>query len=126
MFCPARVAANAWVGQGGDRPRDVELPDQGDVTPRVWCWEVGRDYRWAMRDGRARQAAMPAHLCAKEQQMKPQGAPQAVEDEGPMAKASLAVELRVHLIGLLVVEREAALTAALRDEEAHQVAGRPV
>jgi hypothetical protein len=58
--------------------------------------------------------------------MKPQGAQQAVVDEGPMAKASLAVELPVHLIELLVVVGEAALTAARRDEEAHQVAGRPV
>jgi len=58
--------------------------------------------------------------------MKPQGAPQAVVDEGRMAKASLAVELSAHLIGLLVVVGEAARTAARRDEEAHQVAGRPV
>jgi hypothetical protein len=58
--------------------------------------------------------------------MKPQGAQQAVVDEGPMAKASLAVELPVQLIGLLVVVGEAALTARRRDEEAHQVAGPPV
>ena len=58
--------------------------------------------------------------------MKLQGAQQAVVDEGPMAKASLAVEVPVHLIGLLVVVGEATLTAARRDEEAHQVAGRPV
>jgi len=67
MFFPEQVAAaDAWVGQGGDRPRDVELPDQGDVTLHVWCWEVGRDYLWAMGDARASQAAMQAHLCAKE------------------------------------------------------------
>ncbi len=58
--------------------------------------------------------------------MKPQGAQRAVEDEGPMAKAWLAVELPGHPIGLLVVVGEAALLAARRDEEAHQVAGRPV
>jgi hypothetical protein len=58
--------------------------------------------------------------------MKPQGAQQAVVDEGPMAKASQAVELPVHLPGLLVVVGEAALPAARRDEKVHQVAGRPV
>ena len=50
MFFPARVAADAWVGQGGDRPRDVGLPDQGDVTLHAWCWEVGHGFPWAMAD----------------------------------------------------------------------------
>jgi hypothetical protein len=47
MFFPARVAADAWVGQGGDRSRDVGLPDQGDETLHVWCSEAGRGCRWA-------------------------------------------------------------------------------
>jgi hypothetical protein len=62
MFFPVRVAADAWVGQDGDRPRDVGLPDQGDVTLHVWCWEVGRGCLWAMADEAASQAAMQALL----------------------------------------------------------------
>jgi hypothetical protein len=62
MFFPVRVAADAWVGQGGDRPRDVGLPDQADVTLHVWCWEVGRGCQWAMTDEAASQAAMQALL----------------------------------------------------------------
>jgi hypothetical protein len=62
MFFPVPVAADAWVGQDGDRPRDVGLPDQGDVTLHVWCWEVGRGCLWAMADEAASQAAMQALL----------------------------------------------------------------
>jgi hypothetical protein len=52
--------------------------------------------------------------------MKRQDARQAVEDEGPMARASLAVELLAHPIGLLALVGEAVLMAAVRmDEEAH-------
>lgn len=50
MFFPARAAADAWVGPGGDRPRDVGLPDQGGETLRGWCWEAGRGCRWATAD----------------------------------------------------------------------------
>jgi hypothetical protein len=50
MFFPARVAADAWVGPGGDRPRDVGLPDQGDETLHGWCWEAGRGCLWATAD----------------------------------------------------------------------------
>jgi hypothetical protein len=53
MFYPARAAAGAWVGQGGDRPRDVGHPDQGDAKLHVWCWEAGRGCLWAMTDGEA-------------------------------------------------------------------------
>ena len=62
MFFPVRVAADAWVGQDGDRPRDVGLPDQGDVTLHVWCWAVGRGCLWAMANEAASQAAMQALL----------------------------------------------------------------
>jgi hypothetical protein len=43
-----------------------------------------------------------------------------------MARALLAVELPGHPIGLPALVDEAALLAAQRDEEAHQVAARPV
>jgi hypothetical protein len=62
MFFPAQAAAGAWVGQGGDRPRDVGLPDQGGVKLHVWCWEAGHDCRWAMADGVASQSAVLALL----------------------------------------------------------------
>ena len=62
MFFPARAAAGAWVGQGGDRPQDAERPDQGDAKPHVYCWEAGRGCRKAMADGAARQGAMQEHL----------------------------------------------------------------
>jgi hypothetical protein len=52
--------------------------------------------------------------------MKRQDARRAAEDEGLMAKASLAVELPGHRIGLLELVGEAVLMAAARtDEEAH-------
>ena len=57
MFFPARAAADAWVGQGGDRPRDVGLPDPGDVMLHVWCWEVGRGCLWATADEMASRGA---------------------------------------------------------------------
>jgi hypothetical protein len=60
MFFPARAAAGAWVGQGGDRPRDVGLPDQGDAKLHVWCWEAGRGCLRVMADGTASQAATQA------------------------------------------------------------------
>ena len=62
MFFRAQAAAGAWVGQGGDRPRDVGLPDQEDVTLHGWCWEVGRGCLWAMANEAASQAAMQALL----------------------------------------------------------------
>jgi hypothetical protein len=64
MFFPARAAAGAWVGQGGDRSRDVGLPDQGDAKLRVWCWEAGRGCQWAMADGAASQDAWSGLLRA--------------------------------------------------------------
>jgi hypothetical protein len=66
MFFPARAAAGAWVGQGGDRPRDAGHPDQGDAKLHVWCWEEGRGYLRAMADGAASQGAMPGILHAPE------------------------------------------------------------
>jgi hypothetical protein len=54
--------------------------------------------------------------------MKRQDARRAAEDEGPMARASLAVDLPGHRIGLpaLAVAGEAVLLVAARmDEEAH-------
>ena len=52
--------------------------------------------------------------------MKRQDAQRAAEDEGPMARASLAVELPGHRIGLLELVGEAVLMAAVQmDEEAH-------
>jgi hypothetical protein len=59
MFFPARAAADAWVGPGGDRPRDVGLPDQGAAKLHVWCWEVGRGCQRAMADGASSQDARP-------------------------------------------------------------------
>jgi hypothetical protein len=66
MFFPARVAADAWVGQGGDRPRDVGLPDRGDEMLHVWCWEVGRGCRWAKVDEMASPVAERGRLCGTE------------------------------------------------------------
>ena len=127
MFFPEQVAAaDAWVGQGGDRPRDVELPDQGDVTHHVWCWEAGHGCLWAMAHEAALQAAMQAHLRETEWQTKPQDAQLAAEGADPMARGRRGVELPGHPIGLLAVAGEAVSLAALMDEEAHQVAARPV
>jgi hypothetical protein len=128
MFFPARAAAGAWVGQGGDRPRDVGLPDQGDAKLRVWCWGAGRGCQWAMADGVASRDAWSGLLRATAWQTKRQDAQRAVEDEGLMARALPAVELPVHRIGLaLAVVGEAVLLVAVRtDEEACQVAARPV
>jgi hypothetical protein len=127
MFFPERVAAaDAWVGQGGDCPRDVELPDQGDVTLHVWCWEAGHGCLWAMAHEAALQAAMQAHLRETEWRTKPLDAQRAAEGEAPMARASLAVELRAHPIASPTLAGEAGLLAARRDEEARQVAARPV
>jgi hypothetical protein len=125
MFFPARAAAGAWVGQGGDLPRDVGLPDQGDAKLHVWCWEAGRGYLRAMADAGSSWDAEQGLLRATEPKMKPQGAQQAVEDGGPMARA-LGVELPGHLIGLLAAVGEAVLLAARMDEEAHPMAARPV
>ena len=127
MFFPEQVAAaDAWVGQGGDRPRDVELPDQADVTHHVWCWEAGHGCLWAMAHEAALQTAMQAHLRETEWQTKPQDAQLAAEDEGPMARALLPVELRGRPIGLPALAGEVELLAARRSEKAHQVAARPV
>jgi hypothetical protein len=64
-------------------------------------------------------------LRATELKMKPQGAQQAAEDGGPMARA-LGVALPEHLIGLLAVAGEAVLLAARMDGGAHPMAARPV
>jgi hypothetical protein len=120
MFFPARAAAGAWVGQAWDRPRDVGLPAQGDAKLHVWCWEVGRGCQRARADGAASKDARQGLLRATERQMKRQDAQRAAEDEGPMARASLAVELPGHRIGLLELVGEAVLMAAVQmDEEAH-------
>jgi len=66
MFFPARAAAGAWVGQGGDRPQGAGHPDQGDAKLRVWCWEADRGCLKAMADGAALQAAMQGILHAAE------------------------------------------------------------
>jgi hypothetical protein len=126
MFFPARAAAGAWVGQGGDRPRDAEHPDQGDAKLHVWCWEVGRGCLRAMADAGSSRDAEQGLLRATELKMKPQGAQQAAEDGGPMARVWLGVELPGHLIGLLAVVGEAVLLAARMDGEAHPMAARPV
>jgi hypothetical protein len=126
MFFPARAAAGAWVGQGGDRPRDVGLPDQGDAKPHVCCWEVGRGCLWATKDAGSPQDAAQGLLRATELQTKPQGAQRAAEGEGPMARGLLGVELLGHPIGLLAVAGEAVLLGVLMDEDAHPLAARPV
>src|ERR1700682_1991581 len=61
-----------------------------------------------------------------EKQTKPQGGERGAEDEGRMARESPAVELPGHSIVLPALAGEAELLAARRDEEAHQVAARPV
>jgi hypothetical protein len=67
MFYPARaVVVGAWVGQGGDRPQDVGLPDQAGAKLRVWCWVVGRGCRWATADEVAWRAAAQSLLLGPE------------------------------------------------------------
>ena len=70
----------------------------------------------------ALQTAMQAHLRETEWQTKPQDAQLAAEDEGPMARALLAVELRGRPIGPPALAGEGELLAARRSEKAHQVA----
>ena len=125
MFFPARAAAGAWVGQGGDRPRDAEHPDQEDAKLHVWCWEVGRGCLRAMADAGSSRDAEQGLLRATELKMKPQGAQQVAEDGGPMARA-LGVELPERLIGLLAAVGEVVLPAEQMDGEAHPMAERPV
>src|ERR1700675_2207790 len=108
MFCPAGVAAGAWVGLGGDPPRDVGHPDQGVAKLHVLCWEAGRGCLRAMGDAGSSRDAEQGLLRATELKMKPQGAQQVAEDGGPMARA-LGVELPGHLIGLLAAVGEAVL-----------------
>jgi hypothetical protein len=125
-FFPARAAAEgAWVGQAGDRPRDAGHPDRGDAKLHVWSWEAGRGCQWAAQDAGEFRAAMQTLRHAKSK-MKRRGALRAAEDAGPMARARLAVEQPGLLIGRLAVVGEAVLLAARTDEEAHQVAARPV
>ena len=57
--------------------------------------------------------------------MTRQGAQRAAEDEGPMARAWLAVVPPGLLIERLAVAGEAVLLAARTDEVAHQAAARP-
>src|ERR1700720_3072550 len=125
MFFPARAAAGAWVGQGGDRPRDAEHPDQGDAKLHVWCWEVGRGCLRAMAAAGSSRDAEQGLLRATELKMKPQGAQQVAEGGGPMARA-LGVELPERLIGLLAPVGEAVLPAERMDGEAHPMAERSV
>jgi hypothetical protein len=125
MSFPARAAAGAWVGQAGDRPRDVGLPAQGGAKLHVWCWEVGRGSQRARADGAASKDARQGLLRA----MKRQDARRAAEDEGLMARASLAVALSgdpTGLLALAVVGEAVLLVAARPDEEVYQAAARPV
>jgi hypothetical protein len=126
MFFLARAAAGAWVGQGGDRPRDAGHPDQGDAKLHVWCWEVGRGCPWAMADAGSAQDAALGLLRATELQTRPQGAQPAAEGADPMARGRRGVELPGHPIGLLAVAGEAVSLAALMDEEALRMEARPV
>lgn len=75
-----------------------------------------------MADAGSSRDAKQRLLRATELKMKPQGAQQAAEDGGPMARA-LGVELPGHLIGLLAAVGEAVLLTARMDEEAHPMAG---
>jgi hypothetical protein len=125
MFCPARVAAGAWVGLGGDRPQDVGHPDQGDAKLHVLCWEAGRGCLRVMADAGSSRDAEQGLLRATELKMKRHCAREVAEDGGPMARA-LGVELPGHLIGLLAAVGEAVLLAARMDEEAHPMAAGPV
>ena len=58
--------------------------------------------------------------------MMPQGAQRAAADEGPMARARLAVVPPGLLIGMLEVAGEAVLLGTRTDEVAHQAAAQPV
>ena len=78
-----------------------------------------------MADAGSSRDAEQGLLRATELKMKPQGAQQAAEDGGPMARVWLGVELPGHLIGLAVVG-EAVLLAARMHGEAHPMAARPV
>jgi hypothetical protein len=69
---------------------------------------------------------MQGHLRGPEWQMMPQGAQRAAADEGPMARARLAVVPLEHPIGVLAAAGEAVLPGARTDEVAHQAAARPV
>ncbi len=92
----------------------------------MWCWEVGRGCLWAMADEVASQAATRGLLRGTKKRTKPQDAQQAAADEGPMARALLAVELQAHPIALLELVGEEALLAVRMDGEAHQAAARLV
>jgi hypothetical protein len=79
-----------------------------------------------MADEQASQAAMQGILRGPEWWMMPQGAQRVAADEGPMAKARLAVVPQGHPIGVLAVAGEAVLLRARTDEVAHQAAARLV
>jgi hypothetical protein len=79
-----------------------------------------------MQDGAAWQGATQRLLRATEQQTKPQDGQREVEGEGPMARATLAVELQGYPIGLLAVAGEGVLPTARMDEETHPMAAPPV
>jgi hypothetical protein len=58
--------------------------------------------------------------------MKRQGARRVAADEGPMARARLAVEPLGHPIGVLAAAREAVPLGAGTDEAGHQAVARSV